>query len=217
MKFKVGDIVTGTNDNKYEITNQNMYKGKIIKIRENRYIDIKILDHKSKNRIGNVFRFLNSKYFELVEYTYEDLKKSPIGTKITFEYGEVLVKDEIDRFENDRIALFIHNLKDLKSKNFGKIIKIEEPQYTTVYETKVEILDEVEKRYLKSVIKPFRDNIKCVVKHNYIISPSLNKYYEGINIVMKDTQIIEFPFFKVDTMYKNMKIDKEYSLEELGI
>lgn len=217
MKFKVGDIVTGTNDNKYEITNQNMYKGKIIKIRENRYIDIKILDHKSKNRIGNVFRFLNSKYFELVEYTYEDLKKSPIGTKITFEYGEVLVKDEIDRFENDRIALFIHNLKDLKSKNFGKIIKIEEPKFQTVYEIKKEILNVAEKRYLKNVIRPFRNNIKYIVKHNFIINESLEKYYEGINIIMKDTQKIEFPFFEVGNMYKNMEIDKEYTLEELEL
>lgn len=217
MKFKVGDIVRGKKESMYIITNQDMYKGKIIKIKENGYIDIKILKHKSKKEIGNKYLTLDPKYFELVEYTYEDLKKSPIGTKITFEYGEVLVKDEIDRIENDRIALFIHNLKDFKSKSYGKIIKIEEPEYKTVYEEKKEILDKAEKRYLKFVIKPFRDNIKCVVKHNYIISPSLNKYYEGINIVMKDTQIIEFPFFKVDTMYKNMKIDKEYSLEELGI
>ena len=219
MKFKVGDIVKGINNNSYGITNQDMYKGKIIKIRKNGYIDIKILDHKVKNRIGNVFPYLNPKYFNFVEsnYSYEDLKKSPIGTKITFENGEVLVKDDIDRIENDSLILFIHNLKDFKSKSYGKIIKIEEPEYKTVYEEKKEILDKAEKRYLKFVIKPFRDNIKCVVKHNYIILPSLNKYYEGINIVMKDTQIIEFPFFKVDTMYKNMKIDKEYSLEELGL
>lgn len=220
MKFKVGDIVTGANNNnEYGITNQDMYKGKIIKIRKNGYIDIKILDHKVKNRIGDVFTLLKPNYFKLVKctYSYEDLKKSPIGTKITFENGVVLVKDDIDRIENDSLILFIHNLEDFKSKSYGKIIKIEEPEYKTVYEEKKEILDKAEKRYLKFVIKPFRDNIKCVVKHSYIISPPLDKYYEGINIIMKDTQKIEFPFFEVGNMYKNMKVDKEYTLEELGL
>lgn len=219
MKFKVGDIVKGINNNSYGITNQDMYKGKIIKIRKNGCIDIKILDHKVKNRIGDIFPDLNPKYFNFVEsnYSYKDLQESPIGTKITFENGVVLVKDDVDRIENDSLILFIHNLEDFKSKSYGKIIKIEEPEYKTVYEEKKEILDKAEKRYLKNVIRPFRNNIKYIVKHNFIINESLEKYYEGINIVMKDTQIMEFPFFKVDTMYKNMKIDKEYSLEELGL
>ena len=153
---------------------------------------------------------------ELAEYTYEDLKKSPIGTKITFEAGAVLVKDEENYFENVnscREIANLYNLKDIYS-DLGKIIKIEEPTYQTVYEYKPEILDEAEKRYLKEVIRPFRDKVKYVKK---IV------FFDGdtkISIRIEENNkiwYIGFPPFKKDRMYKGMIDDKEYTLEELGL
>lgn len=216
MKFKVGDIVTGANNNnEYGITNQDMYKGKIIKIRKNGYIDIKILDHKVKNRIGDVFTLLKPEYFKLVKctYSYEDLEKSPIGTKITFENGVVLVKDDIDRIENDSLILFIHNLIDLKSKSFGKIIKIEEPEYKTVYEEKKEILDKAEKRYLRGIIRPFRHKVEFIKKCDSVICKDNSYMY----IYIKNENSITLPYFERNTMYKGMELNKHYTLEELGL
>ena len=157
------------------------------------------------------------KNLELVkEYTYEDLKKSPIGTKIVFEKGEVLVKYDYYWYNGDSYLRNDSDLKELKDKDkqLGKIIKIEEPEYRTVYEAKVEILDEVEKRYLKNIIRPYLDKIKSIEK--FIFSTGRAK----ITITVKDGNdywYIDLPPFKKETMYKNMGDDKEYTLEELGL
>lgn len=149
---------------------------------------------------------------ELAEYTYEDLKKSPIGTKITFEAGAVLVKDEENYFENVNRCREIANLYNLKDNcsDLGKIIKIEEPTYQTVYEYKPEILDETEKRYLRRVIRPFRDKVTYIRKFVYSTGDA------KIDIVVENWYIC-LPTFPKNQMYKNMEDDKEYTLEELGL
>lgn len=155
------------------------------------------------------------KNLELVkeEYTYEDLKKSPIGTKITFGNGNMFMKYTEDKFINlsaIRSIEWLSNLRDNMGQ-LGKIIKIEEPTYKTVYKHKEEILDEAEKRYLKAVIRPFRDRIKYICK-----SVSDFGKYEYIKAnLCNDTLVL--PDFKPNTMYKGMKTDKQYTLEELGL
>ena len=153
------------------------------------------------------------KNLELVkDYTYEDLKKSPIGTKITFENGEVLVKDDDGNYSNKKRWRDDSDLKELKDRvnTLGKIIKIEEPTYQTVYESKVEILDEVEKRYLRGVIRPFRDKVTYIRKFVYSTGDA------KIDIVVENWYIC-LPTFPKNQMYKNMEDDKEYTLEELGL
>ena len=149
---------------------------------------------------------------ELAEYTYEDLKKSPIGTKITFEAGAVLVKDEENYFENVNRCREIANLYNLKDNcsDLGKIIKIEEPEYKKVYEYKPEILDKAEKRYLRRVIRPFRDKVTYIRKFVYSTGDA------KIDIVVENWYIC-LPTFPKNQMYKNMEDDKEYTLEELGL
>lgn len=94
------------------------------------------------------------------------------------------------------------------------IVKVERPvEYETVYEKKV-ILDEAEKRYLRGVIRPFRDKVKGIKKEIKCLN---EKDEEEIMIWLKDSQVIRLPGFKPDTMYKNMNIYKEYTLEELGL
>lgn len=156
---------------------------------------------------------------ELAEYTYEDLKKSPIGAKITFEDGKVLVKvrerdARCDEFTNgvaNRNTNDLKNLKDSWLKGyFGKIIKIEEPEYKKVYEYKPEILDEAEKRYLRNVIRPFRDKVTYIRKFVYSTGDA------KIDIVVENWYIC-LPTFPKNQMYKNMEDDKKYTLEELGL
>ena len=93
-----------------------------------------------------------------------------------------------------------------------KVLKVERPvKYETIYEIK-EILDEKEKEYLGSVIKPFRDRIKSIRKCSYY---DRKKCWIDINLINNES--IPFPFFNKNAMYKGMELDKEYTLEELGL
>lgn len=78
------------------------------------------------------------------------------------------------------------------------------------YEEK--ILDDVEKEYLSAVIKPFRNRVKYIVK-TYGVSEAR----QFIKIIMCDGGYSNLPFFKEGTMYNGMKVDKQYTLQELGL
>lgn len=156
--------------------------------------------------------------FKKIEYTYEDLKKSPIGTKVIFERGEVLVKCSAKRYKNVSKWRDEDDLLRMKDEcgTLGKIIKIEEPTYTTVYEANKEILDEAEKRYLRGVVRPYKD-VKSIQKYIFF-----DKKLAKIQIFVLDIRgtgcwSIDLPPFKKDTMYKNMEDNKDYTLEELGL
>ena len=80
--------------------------------------------------------------------------------------------------------------------------------------TEEPILDEKEKEYLGNVIRPFRNRVICVVKTNLFRGECISiKVYNDF----ADINFIEFPYFKNGVMYKNMKADKSYTLEELGL
>ena len=71
------------------------------------------------------------------------------------------------------------------------------------------ILDEAEKRYLSNVIKPFRDRVKYIVKFD-----DFGQEFIYINL---ENEEISLPYFEPNTMYKGMELDKEYTLEDLGL
>ena len=105
---------------------------------------------------------------------------------------------------------YTENLLDKDGDTEYDIIKVEQPQYETVFECKEEILNKAEKKYLQDVIRPFRDKVKGITKEE-----CKNKHYIAIDI--KNDSAIDLPIFEKDTMYKNMKADYIYSLEELRI
>lgn len=77
------------------------------------------------------------------------------------------------------------------------------------------ILDDVERKYLQAIIKPFKNYVIGIakIKDDYMTG----KHYIRI-IVKKDTQeYINMPWFEGNTMYKGMKEDKLYTLKELGL
>lgn len=76
-------------------------------------------------------------------------------------------------------------------------------------ECKEQILDKVERKYLSSVIGPFRDKVL------YIQKASIGT--DNIRIGIKNDNTINLPCFKKDTMYKGMKAWEKYTLEDLGI
>ena len=80
-----------------------------------------------------------------------------------------------------------------------------------------EILDDAEKEYLSAVIKPFKHRIKNIIKIGHT-----QDVFEYISLKIKSIQDIDeeavlFPYFRVGTMYKGMKANKEYTLKELGL
>jgi hypothetical protein len=96
----------------------------------------------------------------------------------------------------------------------GNVFKILRPTgYKKVYEVEQEILDEEEKKYLSAVIKPFKNRVEYIIKK----LSSCNSTAEYIVIEVINEGCIALPYFKKDTMYKGMEIDKEYTLKELGL
>lgn len=73
------------------------------------------------------------------------------------------------------------------------------------------ILDDAERRYLSAVVRPFRDKVDWVVKRE---NDGTNKEYISMSIGLDG---MTFPDFKMGTMYRGMKLDKQYTLEELGL
>lgn len=128
-------------------------------------------------------------------------------------YDVIHYIDNVGKFVNKIIITspIMYNTQYLEA-NFGKIIKVERPViYETIYEVK-EILDKEEKEYLSSVIKPFKNKIRLIRKTSTLIGSK-----EYIVISVKDGSSLIFPSFKTGTMYKGMKIDKGYTLEELRL
>lgn len=108
-------------------------------------------------------------------------------------------------FKKDlKIVLLIK--KELEEKDkLQKELESKEPK-------KKEILDDVEKRYLKNVIRPFKNRIIYIKKRN-----DCETGVEYLHFKLMCNDDIYFPYFKKDTMYKEMVSGKEYTLNELGI
>ena len=71
------------------------------------------------------------------------------------------------------------------------------------------ILDEAEKKYISAVIRPFRDKVTAIAKINDLESDYIVICLEFENVCLPD--------FPTGTMYKGMKKDHDYTLEELGL
>lgn len=74
-----------------------------------------------------------------------------------------------------------------------------------------EVLDEVEKAYLKSVFSPFRKTIVFVEKK------CDESGLQRIEATLACGDVISFPRFDPRVMYKGMMVGEKYSLEDLGI
>ena len=104
----------------------------------------------------------------------------------------------------DLERVFTEEEIDIIRKMYFKRVKL-------TLEVEEPILDEEERKYLSGVIRPFRDRIKYIKK--------LNEHYIGDEYILikTDSNLTPLPYFKEGTMYKNMAIDKEYSLDDLNL
>lgn len=74
------------------------------------------------------------------------------------------------------------------------------------------ILDKAEKRYLSYVIKPFKDKVSYICKKKSDCTKM-----EWIQIGIEADTNLDFPSFEIGTMYKGMELNREYTLEDLGL
>lgn len=117
---------------------------------------------------------------------------------------------KIDEIINDN-AFIIYNDDYEECFCYTKemIEKVKRPSCETIYKREEPILDEKEKEYLCNVIRPFRNRVKYIIKEQTWVGEYITIKLEYENVPL--------PNFKKNTMYKNMKLDKDYTLEELGL
>lgn len=115
--------------------------------------------------------------------------------------------DKINKLCNMNVCFYepftlkeVEILKKIAIKRKLKLtLEVEEP-----------ILDEAERKYLSSVIRPFRNRINYIIKLGGIPN-------EFILIDLIDDLPIQLPYFEKDKMYNGMKLNKKYKLEDLKI
>lgn len=91
--------------------------------------------------------------------------------------------------------------RDNKIKNISIEVEYEE-----------NILDDIEKKYLKNIIKPFIDEVDSITKWEN------DEGDYSIIITLYNFETITLPSFPMDSkMYVGMEPDREYSLEELDL
>lgn len=217
MKFKVGDKVKVRQDLKINeqygnltfVKEMQKMKGKTVTIEEVCRVYYYIKEFK--------YGWTDEMFEDKVNFIKSDLKDGDIVTQRDGNKKTVCDNTKSLKGLNDDSYLskdnYNDNLIDKDGDTQFDIIKVERSiGYETVYERKEEILDKAEKRYLRDVIRPFRDKVKFIYKAKRCYDENIS--YICINL---ENDNVCLPDFEINTMYKNMKANKTYTLEELGL
>ena len=132
-------------------------------------------------------------------------KDKYILNEIVIKTTDTLSGHKVEIFYKDKIIYERIYLVETSPKKITDFFNWLEQEY------KPQILDDVEKAYLSSVIKPFRKDVECIVKYMF------SEEKEFLAISLHNGEEITLPIFIRRTMYKGMKSRKEYTLEELGL
>lgn len=221
MKFKVGDKVRFIGD-------VNNHHGKNLSLKED------IEKYKNKFTIS----YVGDRYYEFKENPYWYIQQNEIeiieqkqfaksdlqdGDIVTYRNGDrrVVTKKEtslrgIKDYMHVELSVYKEDLRRIGSDTDKDITKVERPiKYETVFERE-EILDEVEKKWLKHFIDSTGIKVKFIEK--WLGASCENEYLEiEYSDYYTSSERIFLPTFKKGTKYKNMKKNKQYTLEELGL
>ena len=199
MKFNIGDKVRVVRCRTHLNCEYNNTIGKIIGM---------VVNRRYPYELEGVDEFFRESELELVQerqFTKTDFKK---GDKCTLKNGAVIFFGQECNYRFNNLD---EQLRYACNDN-ASIVKVERPtHYKIVFERKEEVLDETERKYLADVIRPFRDKVKYIYK-----GQEWGNIKEFIHIELKK-DALDLPFFKKGTMYKGMEIDRNYTLEELGL
>ena len=138
----------------------------------------------------------------------------------------------IARDENGR--LYIYDIKPYKDKDYGffstkftngflfnrcvsdVLFKNVTWENSPIQFRNDELLTQKEREYLKFVFRPFANDILYVRKRQSYVIDDI-EYIEAVTCKGGRTASMLFPDFKRGTMYKRMKPEVKYTLQELGI
>ena len=115
------------------------------------------------------------------------------NTATTGELSSIIIRGYMETKERE----ILYKLRDKTAK---LTLEYQEP-----------ILDEAERKYLSGVIRPFRDRIEYILKSSFMTGR------EFLHMKTKDGDMMDMFPFEPNKMYKGMKLNKEYSLEELRL
>lgn len=123
---------------------------------------------------------------------------------------------------DDRTATLVDYLK-LQCEKAGIDLKIlqaiKKSLIDNLYKKKPKekrILDDVERRYLKSVVRPFKnDAVWVMLAYDWAYGTKV--HLEICCCINNIKSWIQLPPFTPGTMYKHMEIGKQYTLKELGL
>lgn len=79
-----------------------------------------------------------------------------------------------------------------------------------------QILDDVERKYLKTILRPFHDEVEYIAKSEAYLANNGWCKKEYLFIKFRDGSFT-FPSFDPGEMYSGMERNKEYTMDELGI
>lgn len=116
---------------------------------------------------------------------------------------------KISHVDNDDMVIYTTDGMCKPVRLTGKEYQQWTIQHNNQLLAKMSPLDNGERKYIKAVIKPFRDKVRYIIKHN-------DGSEEYITIDVGDGSLI-YPNFAKGTMYKGMELDKLYSPDELGL
>lgn len=189
-----------------EIVDLNIKKGHGLNVCED---DLELIEE-------NAFTLDDLKVGYLVE-----LRDGSVNMVMEATEGKVLIEEyngyylELNAYNNNLNYYGDSDYDIIKvygfSKYKSKALKFTTEDRELLWERK-EILNGKEKEYLSNFIGPFKDRVKYIRK---MFSQSRGEYY--IQIRYKDDNPTNFPYFSNKDMYKNMKTDRRYTLEELGL
>lgn len=116
----------------------------------------------------------------------------------------------INIFDMDSMAIYLQGSTYIDSYHRPGMRPVEAILKWLDEEHHEKVLNDTEKAYLSAVIKPFRDRISYIVKRYWSVMT------ECIDI-QTETDTTSLPRFKKNDMYKGMKVNRHYTLEELGL
>lgn len=205
MKFKVGDkvkVIAKKHGHGFNI-------GEIVKIEE-----ISDRDYKCSSLEKNELWWMGEDEFTKVKFIKSDLKDGDIVTYRNGDKRTVIAGNLINSngFISKKLNQYTNELKDTVIGESLDIIKVERPVKYEIVFGREEILDEIEKRYLTEVIRPFRKRIQFIQKRKEMTE--INPY---LRIVFENNDKLVFPYITDNSMYKGMEVNKKYTLKELGL
>ena len=159
---------------------------------------------KLKNRRGKSWNYKGKmdKYIGKI-VTISNIRSTIIGVRFEIE-------------EDTKFSKWIFDLDDIEYVVKQKHFKSLPNDYTGTIEVEngiikeKEILDGAEKRYLKAVIRPFKNRVISICKR-------VNRVGFNYILIKLKENIILFPDFEKGTMYNGMEEEKIYTLKELGL